>query len=84
VRHPEAVKRENVMSYIELRYYRAYALEVREFGDTGWSVHVYAPDHGQGSQKIAVVTTTEVSNLSVVLAEARTSVDQVMRYAELD
>jgi hypothetical protein len=50
----------------------------------GWSVHVYAPDHGRGSQKIAVVTTTEAANLAGALADARAAVDQMMKYTELD
>jgi hypothetical protein len=50
----------------------------------GWSVHVYAPDHGQGSQKIAVVTTAEVANLGGVLANARAAVDQLMSYTQID
>lgn len=36
------------MSYIELQYYRSHALEVREYGDTGWAVHVYPPREAQG------------------------------------
>jgi hypothetical protein len=76
MRHP--------LSCIELRYYRAYALEVREFGDTGWAVHVYAPDHGLGSHKLAVITTLIASGLGDALADARAAVDQVMRYALVD
>jgi hypothetical protein len=67
------------LAYVELRYYRAYALEIRELGDTGWAVHVYAPDHGQGPLKLTVITTTVVTGLEGALADARSAVDQAMQ-----
>lgn len=63
------------MAYVEVRYYRSYGLEVREFGDTGWAVHVYTPGGEQDPHKLTVTTTTDAAGLHDALDQARAAVD---------
>jgi hypothetical protein len=63
------------MSYVELKYYRSYGLEVRESGDTGWAVHVYAPSRDRRSEKVAILETSDPAGLKQALAEAHAAVD---------
>jgi hypothetical protein len=65
----------NALAYVDLRYHRSYALEIRELGDTGWAVHVYAPGNPQ-AYKLVVLSTAEPAGLAALLAEARQAVDQ--------
>lgn len=64
------------MSYRFIKYYRHYPLEVREFGETGWAVHVYAPPDSRSPGKVAVVTTAKPSGLQDVLDKAHQAVDR--------
>jgi hypothetical protein len=63
------------MSYVEIRYYKNYAMEVREFGDTGWAIHVYAPRQEHRSKKMAIVTTTDAAGLDRLASEAQAKID---------
>ncbi|MBO1077903.1 hypothetical protein [Roseomonas haemaphysalidis] len=63
------------MAYVELSYYRDCALELREYGDAGWAVHIYDPSLRPQARKIGVVTTTQAAALPGVMAEARAAVD---------
>ncbi|WP_156964112.1 hypothetical protein [Muricoccus aerilatus] len=67
------------MAYVELRYYRAYALEIREFGDTGWAVHVYTPSTECCPEKLTIVDVGVASDLEQALAAARSAVDDDVR-----
>ena len=67
------------MAYVELRYHRAYALEIREFGDTGWAVHVYTPSTERRPEKLTVVNVGVASGLEQALATARSAVDDDLR-----
>ncbi|MBI0435440.1 hypothetical protein [Roseomonas sp. KE0001] len=64
------------MAYRELKYYRRYPLEIREYGDTGWAVHVYPPADVRSGHKVAVLTTPMPAKLAEVLADARRTVDR--------
>ncbi|ONG58771.1 hypothetical protein BKE38_02230 [Pseudoroseomonas deserti] len=64
------------MAYIELRYHRSFPMEVKEFGDTGWAVHVYVPAGlAAARQKLAVVTNSEPNGLTEVIQRARAEID---------
>ncbi|MDB5414207.1 MAG: hypothetical protein JWR10_2542 [Rubritepida sp.] len=63
------------MAYVELKYYRSYALEVREQGDVGWSVHVYAPAMDQRAEKLAVID-APVEGLRLAISQAESVVDE--------
>ncbi|MFZ6765137.1 hypothetical protein [Pseudoroseomonas sp. WGS1072] len=63
------------MAYVEIQYHNRYALEVREFGDQGWAIHVYAPRSEQRPSKIAIVTTTGAGGLEQLITEAKARVD---------
>jgi hypothetical protein len=67
------------MAYVELKYHRSYVLEVREFGDAGWAVHVYAPRAEQRAKKVAIVTTNDANGLEELLSAARSAVDRDLR-----
>jgi len=71
----------NALAYVDLRYHRSYALEIRELGDTGWAVHVYAPGNPQ-AYKLTVLSTPEPAGLAALLAEARRAVDEDLRAPE--
>jgi hypothetical protein len=64
------------MAYVEVKYHRSYVLEIREFGDTGWAVHVYAPRTEQRAKKAAIITTTDANGLEEILTSARLVVDK--------
>jgi hypothetical protein len=66
------------MSYVELKYYHSYGLEVRELGETGWAIHVYAPSRDKRSGKVAIIETAHPSGLQQALAEAQAAVDRDM------
>ena len=64
------------MACIELQSYRSYTLELREFGDTGWRVIVYAPAWEQRADKVAVISTLQISALPDLLAQGMAAVDR--------
>lgn len=63
------------MAYVELTYYRDCALELREYGDAGWAVHIYAPRLTPRATKIGVLMTTQAGELKRLMADARDAVD---------
>lgn len=63
------------MAFNELKHYRSYILEVREFGDTGWAVHTYAPRIGAVAHKVAVVASPHPRDLRKVILQAQAAVD---------
>lgn len=67
------------MAYVELRYYQSYVLEIREFGDSGWAVHVYTPGTDRRPKKLTIVTTTSAVGIQRVLTEARTAVNNHLK-----
>jgi hypothetical protein len=71
----------NALAYVDLHYHRSYALEIRELGDTGWAVHVYAPGNPD-AYKLTVLTTPEPAGLTALLAEARRAVDEDLQATE--
>jgi imidazolonepropionase-like amidohydrolase len=60
------------MAYVELKYYRSYIMEVREYGDTGWAIHVYRPRRGG---KVAIVQTTDSAELGSLMDQARAAIE---------
>lgn len=63
------------MAHVEVRYYKNYPLEVREFGDTGWAIHVYGPRADNRPKKVAIVTTNNIDGLDDLLRSAHAAVD---------
>ena len=63
------------MAYVELTYYRDCALELREYGDAGWAMHIYAPRLTPRAEKIGVLMTTQAGELRRLMADARDAVD---------
>jgi hypothetical protein len=63
------------MSYVEVKYYRFYPLEIREYGDTGWAIHVYVPRRDHGNQALAVFQDRHPSSLGTLLAAAHAVID---------
>jgi hypothetical protein len=63
------------MAYLEMSYYRDCALELREHGDTGWAIHIYARRSDQQARKIGIVTTAQASALKALTQEAHDAVD---------
>jgi len=66
------------MAFVEVHHYRSYFLEVREYGDGGWAVHVYQPLSQGKSEKLKVVATTDAAALEQVLTEAKAAVDKLL------
>jgi hypothetical protein len=64
------------LAYVEVKYYRSYAIEVREFGDAGWAAHVYAPRTEQRAKKVAIIATRDANGLEEILSAARGAVDK--------
>jgi hypothetical protein len=67
------------LAYVELRYYRAHALEIREFGDSGWAIHIYASGASHRAGKLAVIETVQIAGLQQALADARAIVDASLK-----
>jgi hypothetical protein len=63
------------MAYVELTYYRDCAIELREYGDVGWALHIYGPRCKQRAPKIGVIMTTEAAALGRLMSDARQAVD---------
>jgi hypothetical protein len=63
------------MAYVQLTYYRDCALELREYGNAGWAVHIYAPRLTPRAVKIGVLMTTQAGELRRLMADARGAVD---------
>jgi hypothetical protein len=64
------------MAYRELKRYQSYVLEIREWGDTGWAVHAYAPKVGGVVRKVAMVSSHRPNDLTVIMRQAQAAVDQ--------
>ena len=70
------------MAYVEVTYYRDCALELREYGDTGWAVHIYAPRFEAHSPKIGVLMTTRAAGLRSLMDDARGVVDAQLTHRD--
>ena len=60
--------------FLETHFYKSHALKVRKSGETGWSVHIFAPKNNQLEREIAILSMENV-DLASLLKKAEVLVD---------